>query len=377
MIYIIIFERLLMKTRQQQIVRTGYIGIATNVLVSASKALVGVASGSMAIILDAVNNTADALSSLITIIGVKLAGRPADDEHPFGYGRIEYFTAVIIAAMILVAGGMSLKESVMGVIHPEEQEYTLTGIIIIVVSIFVKYALGIYTKRTGLDLNSDSLVASGTECVMDCLVSIATLVSAAASVWMGWALDSWLAAAISCLIIKAGVEMLMSPIKELLGQRSDPQLIYGIKQLVSKVEGARGVYDVVLHDYGPDQKIGALHVEVDDTLTAADLHHLTRLIQQVVRQQYGIFVTVGFYAHHQEGTDAACEEAKVREYVMAQDGVKGMHGFYVSHADRMLSFDIVYSFKLKCPISLRQSVAEWLQQDYAGYDINIGLDRVY
>lgn len=364
-------------TRQQQIIRTGYIGIGTNVIVAIGKTLVGLASGSMAILLDAVNNITDALSSVITIVGVKLAGRPADDKHPFGYGRIEYFTAVIIASLILVAGSTSFIESIKSIIEPEEQEYSTIGLIIIAVSIVVKTALGLYTKRQGKALNSDSLISSGTECIYDSVVSISTLISAGAFLMFGWSLDSWLAAIISCLIIKAGIEMLVSPVNELLGMRADLELTNSIKSKANTVEGVRGVFDVVLHNYGPDQHLGALHVEVDETLPASELHKITRRIQRIIRNEFGIFVTVGFYAHHQSHTSEAKEEQRIREHVLAIDNVLGMHGFYVNHEEKMLSFDIVYSFKEKHPISLRQQVIEWLQKDYSGFDISIGLDRNY
>ena len=364
-----------MKTRQEQIVRTGYIGIGTNVMVSAAKAIVGLASGSMAIILDAVNNLTDALSSVITIIGVKLAGRPADDKHPFGYGRIEYFTAVIIAAMVLVAGGTSLVESVKGIITPTEQEHTAIGLIILAVSLVVKFILGIYTRRKGKELKSDSLISSGSDCLFDCIISGSILLSAGLTLWFGWSIDAWLAAIISCIIIKAGIELLMSPINELLGQRADRELTSGIKAKALEIEGVRGVYDVVLHDYGPEQKLGALHIEVDDTMSAAEIHRLTHRVQRAILNEFGIFFTIGLYAHHQEGTKNALEEQHIRQYVTNLDGVINMHGFYVSHEDRMLSFDIVYSFRMKNPSALRLQVKEWLQSDYSGYDISIGLDR--
>ena len=366
-------------SRQDQIVRTGFWGIGVNLLVSAGKAAVGFVSGSMAIVMDAVNNLTDILSSALTIIGVKLAGRPADDKHPFGYGRIEYFTAVIIALLILVAGGTSLLESIKGILHPEPQEYSLVSFLIITFTLLMKYFLGVYTKRQGKRLHSDSLVSSGSECIYDCIVSVATIVSAVLMVTLGWNVDSWLAAIIACLIIKVGLEMLISPINELLGLRNDPELTSSIKARVREaVPGVRGVYDVVLHNYGPEQNIGALHVEVDDTLAASHLHHMTRQIQQVVRHDFGLFVTVGFYAHHKEGTESAAEEAVVRQHVMQQDGVLGMHGFYVNHQDRLLSFDIVYSFRLSHPITLRTQVTEWLRQHgYADHEIMIGLDRNY
>lgn len=366
-----------MKNRQKEIIKTGTYGIATNIIVAGGKAIVGVASGSMAIIMDAINNLTDALSSIITIVGVKLASLPPDDKHPFGYGRMEYFAAVIIAAMILIAGGTSLVEAVEGILDPTDQEYSTFGLIIIAITIIIKFVLGFYTKRKGKQLSSDSLISSGTECIYDCIVSISTLVSAGVMVAFNVSLDCWLAAIISCLIIKAGIEMLMSPITELLGKRNDPELTGEIKQRVRSIDGVRGVFDVVLHNYGPSQQIGALHVEVNDTMPASELHKLTRRIQKLVRTEFGILVTVGFYAHHQDNSEVASEEQRIRKHVCSCDGVLGMHGFYVSDEDKMISFDVVYSVKMKHPLSLRDNLTEWLQDKYAGYDISIGLDRNY
>lgn len=366
-----------MKTRQQEIVNTGYVGICTNVLVAAGKAIIGLVSGSMAVLLDAVNNVADVLSSIITIIGVKLAGLPADDKHPFGYGRIEYFTAVIVAVLIIIAGVTSLIESIGGILKPGDLEFSVIGLIILSTTVAIKYFLGVYTKRKGKALSSDALISSGEECMFDCIVSLATIVSAIVMILTDLNIDAWLAAIIACLIIKAGVEMLMSPVNELLGKANDQELTNAIKQKVNGINGVRGTYDVLIHNYGPEQNLGALHVEVDDTLTASDLHVITRNIQTMMRHEFGMFVTVGFYAHNSDDSDAAKEEARIREHVTHMDGVLGMHGFYVNHSDKILSFDIVYSFKIHQPLTLRQEILDWLSTDYPGYDIYIGLDRNY
>lgn len=364
-------------SRQSIIVKTGYIGILTNVIVVAGKGIVGIVSGSMSILLDALNNLADAMSSIITIIGVKLAGRPADDKHPFGYGRIEYFAGIIVAALILAAGGTSLVESIKGIINPSDLEFSVMSISIITITVFIKLGLGLYTKRKGKEVSSDALISSGTECLFDSIVSIATLVSALAFYITGLNIDCWLAAIISCLLIKAGIEMIMSPVNELLGSRSSVELTSSIKTRVKTIEGVRGVYDVVIHNYGPEQNIGALHVEVDDALKASDLHQITKKIQILVLHEFGIIVTVGFYAHHREGSEASKAEEVVRKYVMKQDGVVGMHGFYINNDDKILSFDIVYSFKVHHPITLRSHIIEWLRNDYQDHNIYIGLDRNY
>lgn len=364
-----------MRNRQDDIVKTGYVGIGTNLLVVAGKAIVGFSSGSMAIMLDAFNNLADALSSIITIVGVKLAGLPADDKHPFGYGRIEYFAAIMVASMILITGGTMLVESVKGIFNPEDMEFSMTGLYIIAATIIVKLWLAIYTRRKGKELTSDALISSGTECMFDCLVSGATLVSSIIFYFSQINIDCWIASVISILIIKTGVEMLMSPINELLGARSSLEMTGAIKKRVKEATGVRGVYDVIIHNYGPEQNIGALHVEVEDTMNASELHHLTRQIQMLVYKEFNIFFTVGFYAHNQEGTEEAETEKHIREYVTQQDGVLNMHGFYISHDDKAISFDIVYSFKVHNPVKIRENVKEWLKKAYADYDINIGLDR--
>lgn len=364
--------------RSKEIVRTGYIGIGTNLCVSATKAVIGLAAGSAAIVLDAVNNISDALSSVITIVGVKLAGRPADDKHPFGYGRIEYFTAVIIAAMILTAGGISLVESVKGILEPTDQEYSNVGLVILGITIVAKYALGIYTKRKGQQLNSDALIGSGKDSIFDSVISTSTLVSAGIFICTGISLDSWFALVISLLLIKAGIETLLSPIDDMLGIRADAELTSGIKRSVKQnVPDVRGVYDVVLHNYGPNRNFGALHVEIADNLPAAQLHLITRRIQRVIWRDYSIFLTVGFYAHHTEGTHEAEVEKQVRKMVLSHDGALNMHGFYINDMEKMISFDIVYSFKLHTPVSLRNEVEEQLRKDYPEYDINIGMDRNY
>ena len=162
-------------SRSSQIIRTSVIGIAANVLLAAFKSVVGIIAGSVAIVMDAVNNLSDALSSVITIIGTKLSQRPADRKHPFGFGRIEYFSAIIIAVIVLSAGISSLIESVKKIIEPTHPSYTTATLIVIVVAIAVKLVLGFYVKRKGKQLSSDALVASGSDALFDAIITTATL----------------------------------------------------------------------------------------------------------------------------------------------------------------------------------------------------------
>ena len=164
--------------RSQKIIRTSIIGIVANVLLAAFKAIVGVLANSVAIIMDAVNNLSDALSSVITIVGTKLSERPADREHPFGFGRVEYFSAIIIAVIVLSAGITSLIESVKKIFEPTEPEYTTVTLTVIVVAIVVKLILGLFVKKQGEQLNSDALIASVSDALFDAVITLATLISA-------------------------------------------------------------------------------------------------------------------------------------------------------------------------------------------------------
>ena len=327
--------------RSRQIIRTSVIGIVANLLLVAFKAVVGFISGSVAIIMDAVNNLSDALSSVITIVGTKLSQRPADRKHPFGFGRIEYFSAIIIAVIVLSAGITSLIESVKRIFEPTEPSYTTPTLIVIVVAIVVKLLLGWYVKRQGKQLKSDALIASGSDALFDAIITAATLVSAGIMLVWGISLDGILGALISLVIIKAGVEMLASPVNELLGARVSPELVKAIKQEIMAHDEVRGVYDIILHNYGPDVMIGSLHIGVLDTLSAHDIHGLTRRIATEMSLRHGIIMTVGIYAVATGENQRAGLQSQVMKALAAHKELEQVHAFYYSEKDRMLSVDVV------------------------------------
>jgi cation diffusion facilitator family transporter len=327
--------------RHSQIIRTSWIGIGANVLLATFKAIVGLVAGSVAIVMDAVNNLSDALSSVITIVGTKLSQRPADREHPFGFGRVEYFSAIIIAIIVLTAGITSLIESVKKIFDPTTPSYTTVTLVVIIVAIAVKLLLGRYVKHKGEQLKSDALVASGSDALFDAIITLATLVSAGIMLLWGVSIDGYLGAIISLVIIKAGFEMLASPINELLGKKVSPELVRQIKHDVAEQEGVHGVFDLILHNYGPDVMIGSLHIGVDDTMSAHDIHGLTRRISTMMFQRYGIIMTVGIYANATGKGPVAELQTAVMHRVMEHKEIVQVHGFYYSEKDKMLSVDVV------------------------------------
>lgn len=360
--------------REKQITRTSVIGIVANIFLAGFKALVGLLSHSIAIVLDAVNNLTDALSSVITILGVKLAKRRPDEKHPFGYGRIEYFSAVLIAAIVLAAGATSLIESVKKIIHPEAPDYSVVTLIIVAVAVVVKLVLGRYVKAQGEKYNSEALVASGSDASFDAIISASTLVGALINLLFHLNLDGIIGAVISVFILKAGLEMLMDSVSDIMGARPDSEITKEIRETVTAVPGVLGAYDLILHNYGPDQAIGSIHVEAPDDLDGKSLHGITKAIQTAVLEKFHVFLTVGFYAVDQsrkadrEAIEAVCKQ---------HPGVLGIHGLFFDDEKKCLNFDVLTDFTVRDRAGLIQALQQELAPKFAGYAIIINFDTNY
>lgn len=363
--------------RSSQIIRTSWVGIVANVLLAGFKAAVGILASSVAIVMDAVNNLSDALSSVITIIGTKLSQRPADRKHPFGFGRIEYFSAIIIAVIVLSAGITSLIESVKKIFNPTEPEYTTTTLVVIVVAIVVKLVLGRYVKQKGEQLNSDALIASGSDALFDAIITLATLISAGVMLLWNVSLDGILGALISIVIIKAGIEMLASPVNELLGTSISAELTNQIKKEVTEFEGVHGVYDLILHNYGPDVKIGSLHINVYDTMTAHEIHGLTRKITMQMAARHGIIMTVGVYAIATGESRRAELQSKVMQTLAGHENIVQVHGFYYSEKENLLSVDVVPDISVHDDAALTSQLISEIQPMAPGMQVQIIVDHNY
>ena len=365
------------KGRARQIIRTSWIGIITNVLLARFKAAVGILASSVAIVMDAVNNLSDALSSVITIVGTKLSQRPADRNHPFGFGRIEYFSAIIIAVIVLSAGITSLIESVKKIFNPTEPEYTTVTLVVIVVAIVVKLILGQYVKRKGDQLKSDALIASGSDALFDAVITLATLISAGVMLLWGVSLDGILGALISIVIIKAGIEMLASPVNELLGTSISAEFTKQIQKEVSDFEGVHGVFDLILHNYGPDVKIGSLHINVYDTMSAHEIHGLTRKITTKMYERHGIIMTVGVYAVATGENRRAELQTKVMQTLAGHQDIVQVHGFYYSEKENMLSVDVVPDISIHDDDAFASQLTNDIQPLVPGMQVVIVVDHNY
>ena len=362
-------------SRERIIIKTSVIGIAANIFLAAFKAAVGLASNSIAIVLDAVNNLSDALSSVITIIGTRLAGKPADKKHPFGHGRIEYITAMIIAVIVLYAGITSLLESVKKIIHPETAEYTVTTLIIVAVAVIVKLVLGRYVFTVGKRVHSDSLVASGQDASFDAIISASTLVAALIFIFLHISLESWLGAAISIVIIKSGFEMLSDTIAEVLGKRVEPEIAETVKRMVEETPEVRGAYDLTLHNYGPEKLIGSVHVEVDEDVPISRIDEMSREIQHRVYENSGVAIeAVGIYAVSSHDPEALTKKKKILALIWAHDFILETHGFHVNKKEKKISVDFVADFSCPDRQALYADICREIKEAYPDYELMLQMD---
>ena len=361
--------------RGRTIVRTSLIGIFANVLLAGFKAVVGAASGSVAIVMDAVNNLSDAASSIITIVGTKLAGRPADKKHPFGYGRMEYLSAMVISLIVLYAGITSLQESVKKIIHPQTPEYTAVTLVIVAVAVLVKIVLGRFVKATGKRVNSDSLVNSGQDAIMDSVISASTLAAAAIYLTTNVSLEAWLGAVISAVIIKSGIDMLRETLSEILGEEVSADLARKIKADVCSFPEVRGAYDLVLNNYGPDVYNGSIHVEVCDTLNADEIDNLTRAISAKVYQKEGVLLTaISVYSYNTKDPEVTQMRDKLIRILKENPNVLQVHGFYVEKEQKAMRFDMVVSFNEKDRGKLYRDMLEKVREAFPDYQITAAMD---
>ncbi|MCI5723943.1 MAG: cation diffusion facilitator family transporter [Erysipelotrichaceae bacterium] len=359
--------------RNQEIIRTSILGIVVNLLLAAFKAVIGLLSGSIAIVLDAVNNVSDAFSSIITIVGTKLAGRKPDHKHPFGYGRIEYLSALVISLIIMYAGITSLIEAVKSILNPSTPSYTVVGLIIIFVAVLAKFFMGMYVKKTGERLNSGSLIASGEDSRMDSIISASTLVAAILFLTLHINIEAYLAVVISIMIIKAGYEIVASTISTILGERADGGVSAHIKRIVMEFEGVHGVYDLFLNNYGPNTMNGSLHIEVDDNMTAWQIDKLERKIADRVYQEAHVAITgISVYTYNTKDDEAKRIFKDIRKIVMSYDHVMQMHGFFMNGND--ISFDIVIDFQCGDRNALYHEIVDHVRKQYPTYHFITTLD---
>lgn len=362
------------KNRGEVIVKTSIVGILTNVFLAVFKAILGVFVNSIALILDAVNNLSDALSSIVTIIGEKFASKSPDKEHPMGYGRIEYLSSMVISALVLYAGITSLVECIKKIINPSQASYTKLSIFIIALAVIVKYILGEYVKRQGEKVNSTALIASGKDSIFDSILSFSVFISTIIYTVFNVSLEAYVGIIISIFMIKAGFEMIGSTIDDLIGHRADSNMVKTLKNIISREEVVIGVYDLALFNYGPNKYYASAHVELEDTMQVDEVDELTRKLQYEIYKKTGIIlIALGVYSFNTKNKQASEIRNTVEKKILKNDWALQVHGFYADTKIKTMRFDVVLSFDIKSEVAV-EKIKKEIGKLYPDYTIQIVAD---
>ena len=359
--------------RNDQIVKISVYGIIVNLILVGFKAVVGLAANSISIVLDALNNLTDALSSIVTIVGVKLASKKPDAKHPFGHGRIEYFSAVVVAMIVLAAGVMALKESIEKIINPEEADYSILSLVIVAVAVLVKFFFGQYVKRKGNELRSGSLIASGVDAISDAALSMSVLIGAIVSFIWHISLEGYIGILIAIMIERTAIEILRDSVNDLIGACTDEGLAAEMRKTIMKFPGVFGVYDMALHNYGPNKVIASAHIEISDQMRTREIHRLSRQIEGKIYEKYGVILTLGVYASNETGRSKVVKDA-IGKIVKEFETVKQVHGFYLDEDNKELSFDLVFDFAEADTEGRVREIKRLVKKKYPDYKIYVIAD---
>ena len=337
----------------------GLTGIGCNLLLFVAKLIIGLASGSVSITADAVNNLTDASGSVLTLLGFRLAEKPADEDHPYGHARIEYLTGLGVAALILVIGVELGKSSIEKIIHPKAVLFSIPLVAVLLLSIGVKLWMAAFYRTVGDRIESGALKAAASDSRNDVLSTAAVLAACVIGKFTGWHLDGPMGLAVALFIIWSGVGVARETISPLLGEGADPALVRAVVNDVKAHELVLGVHDVMVHDYGPGRKFATLHVEMDSREDPLRSHDLIDNIEREIYARHGIHLTIHYDPLEMDDAETVQMRQRVGEMVRAIDPRLRMHDFRMVRGEdhTNLIFDLVVPPDLD-RAALRRSVTQ-------------------
>ena len=368
-----------MSNREKEIIKTSFIGIIANIMLVGFKAFVGFIAGSISIIMDALNNLTDALSSTITIVGTKLASKRPNKKHPYGYGRIEYITSTLIAFLILFAGAMAIYESIKSSIDYFQNgtmpSFEIYSIIIIAAAILVKVGVGLFFRYKAKATESDALDASGKDALFDSVLSTSTLIGMIIAKFFGLYVEGYLGIVIGLFIIKSGIEVLKESLSSMIGERFDKELVQNIKNDINSVDGVLGSYDLILNSYGHNKNIGSVHIGVNGDLTSIEIQEIERQISSLMYKKYNTIMTIGIYTENTSDEETKQIFEGILEIIRDYKHVLQIHGFYVDKVKKVINYDLVISFDDEKPLETIDSIKAKTSEKNPGFLVIINYDQ--
>ena len=362
--------------RRKKIIGVSIIGIVANLLLGVLKAVLGLLSGSIALISDALNNITDSSSSLITIVGTKLAAKAPDKQHPFGHGRTEYLTSLLIGGILFLTGFQSLISYVKAVFNKEDINTDITTVIIIIATIAAKVLLGTFTENSGKKLNSTALIASGADAKNDAVVSVVTLISSILYMFAKISVDGIAGVIISVFILKTAYEVLSDTIKKLLGERVDGEMVRGIKDIVRNTEGVINCFDLILNDYGPDFYTGSINVEIEDNRSIGEMYPILHEAQTKIYNKYNVFLVFGFYSVDVDDERYIKIKSLLKNYKENERHIINYHGIVIDEKDKTIYCDITRDFDITSETVI-ENVNRILKEEFPEYNIHVNIDTEF
>lgn len=360
----------------------GIVGIVLNLILCAGKFFAGIVSNSIAITADAVNNLSDAASSIVTLVGFKLAGQKPDSKHPFGHGRIEYISGLIVAAAILIMAFELIRDSVMKIIHPQATQFSTLAIVILAVSIGVKCYMAFYNRKVGKKIGSTTVLAVATDSMSDCVTTTVVLIAALVAHFTNLQIDGYCGVVVGLIIFYAGLSAAKDTLNPLLGQPPEEEFVQQIEEIVLHFdENVIGLHDLMVHDYGPGRRFISLHAEVPAEGDILKLHDIIDNLEMKLTNELGCSTTIHMDPIVTKDAHVSELKQQVKQIVLAIDEKLTMHDFRVVVGDTHTNiiFDIVIPYEYpksddQVVDEIRRRVQEELGEDHFAV---IKVDKAY
>ena len=366
--------------RERYGVLSGGVGIFLNLLLSLGKFFAGVVTGSIAVTADAFNNLSDAGSSVVTLVGFKLAGQKADDGHPFGHGRIEYLAGLLVSLLILMVGVELGKTSIEKILQPEEVAFSLLSVGILICSILVKLWMSLFNRKLGRRIHSAAMQATATDSLSDVVATSAVLAGTLIGHFAHVSIDGWIGVVVAVFILRAGWGAAKDTLNPLLGTAPDPELVKAIQQLVLSHEQVVGMHDLVIHDYGPGRRMCSFHAEVPEGNDIMEAHDAIDHIEREIQEKFGIETTAHMDPIATGDSEVTRLRDQMRDLVREIDPDMSIHDFRLTRGPRHtnLIFDVVVPHRCRLnDEEIRKRVTQAAGQVVPDCYVVLQLDRSY
>lgn len=366
--------------RERYGVLSSVVGIICNIIIFTSKLIIGAMVNSISIVSDAFNNMSDCASCIVTMFGYKMAAKPADKDHPFGHGRIEYLTSLVIAAVIVVVGCELLKTSALKIMHPEKITFSVAACVILVISILIKIWMGFFNRKLGRRINSSVMIATAKDSFSDVFATAATLVALVLSIWTNAPVDGIMGVLVSVLILISGFGIIRDTVDQLLGKSADSDTVDKLKELVAEYPIALGMHDLIIHSYGPGNLIGSVHIEVDAAEPILEIHDAIDELERNIYEELHIRMTIHMDPVEVGNPELDGYKKMIEEIVSSINEHLSIHDFRVvsgpTHTNFIFDILVPYECKLK-EAEIKRAVDKRLAEYEGTYYAVITFDKSY